>query len=234
MLSNLDLQVSFPRPIVIVNAIGARCISKGGLWIYMLMHTSNTLIDTRVWFDMISSRTCSFPPCLSCFYMVSFGLPKRVVCVCVCACMYACSHLTKKLPKITAVHLRLISGNGDTASYHRRICTRNLASQTNQAGEGQHYTVLYCTYICMWHPSKIHDHGSYASRNNAWKEYHVVVAAGWRRQPLKLQNITCQYLGGLSKKWDDPTPGNGKKHPNRDTKLWSLESWDHRIILNDT
>ena len=80
---------------------------------------------------------------------------------------------------------------------------------------------------------RIHDHGSYASRNNAWKEYHVVVA-GWRRQPLKLQNITCQYLGGLSKKWDDPTPGNGKKHPNRDTKLWSLESWDHRIILNDT
>ena len=66
--------------------------------------------------------------------------------MCVCPCMYACSHLTKKLPKITAVHLRLISGNGDTASYHRRICIRNLVSQTNQAGEGQHYTVL--TYVC--------------------------------------------------------------------------------------
>ena len=101
MLSNLDLQVSFPRPIVIVNAIGARCISKGGLWIYMLMHTSNTLIDTRVWFDMISSRTCSFPPCLSCFYMVSFGLPKRVVCVCVC--VRVCTHvrtLLRSCPKL--------------------------------------------------------------------------------------------------------------------------------------
>lgn len=84
---------------------------------------------------VISSRICSFPPCLSCFYMVSFGLPTHV------------RILVRSCP-IMAEHLRLNSGNGDMALYHLRTSTRNLACQTDQAAEGQHYTYIILQNVC--------------------------------------------------------------------------------------
>lgn len=167
---------------------------------------------------MISSRRCSFPPCLSCFYMVSFGLPTHV------------RILLRSCPKFWQCISGWILGTGI-----RHCTTWGLLPGTwpaRQIKQVKVNTILTSSYICMWHPNRLHEHGSYASRNNPWRENHVVVS-GCRRQPLKLQNRICQYLGKLLEV-DSRTellPIGMIRHPateknTQELKLWSLESWN--------